>query len=209
MRWLTPVLLYSFAIARDRSCAAPASSNLNFRMDSAHLFAYNGAEAQGVGRQQPTSLLDTCAPVWYDLSDGRPICLWPSDEQMSDQRIDNLQHLCEVFPFLSALPHPLLADLDLSEFWWPSAGLLQTCVQLEKLLDAYIITYRSKAGMLARPSTYQLCRALLPAQLSPQQLGWLEQAEQSIRPFNILVVAYRKPLQLRSELVSRLLATSK
>jgi hypothetical protein len=53
-----------------------------------------------------------------------------------------------------------------------------------------------------------LCRLLVAAQLSPQQLAWLEQAEQAFSPFNVHMVAYRKPLQLRNELVSKLLATS-
>jgi hypothetical protein len=126
---------------------------------------------------------------------------------MSEQRSDNLSHLCEAFPFLRVLPYPLFVHLDLSELWWPSAGLIQTCVQLEQLLRAYVITYRSKVGKLPQPGTYHLCRVLVPAQLSSQQLAWLEQAEQAIRPLEVHLVAYHKPLQLRNEQVRKLLAT--
>jgi hypothetical protein len=111
-----------------------------------------------------------------------------------------LQALCQALPFLGSLPNCLLEQLDVSTLHVPQGIVQRLRCRLEKQLGLHVMTYRSLPGKPSPCGGLHLCRLLVPADLSAQQLDLLQSAEAACATESVVLVAYKKPLELRKEL---------
>jgi hypothetical protein len=117
-----------------------------------------------------------------------------------------LNELSHALPFLKKIPSDLLEELDTSTLYIPYGMTAQVCIELEKQLNCHIMTYRSVPLVSNGQERPHLCRLLVAASLTSIQLELLQSAELACHNEDIVLVAYKKPLQLRKLYASKWLA---
>lgn len=100
--------------------------------------------------------------------------------------------LSAAIPWLGSLPAHLTAQLDLAELAVPAGRLATIRVELEQVLDAYVMTYTLQPPA---PGRLQLCQLIEPATLTVAGLATLHAAE--TRFDGVVLCAYARPLRLR------------
>jgi hypothetical protein len=96
----------------------------------------------------------------------------------------------KIYPLIAELTHNQLSELDLGCLAIPSAEEQQLIDKLSKQLGLHVVIYVNGY----EPSRGHLCKMILPATLSSEQLTIIRNAEgKLVYPNNILVV-YEKPV---------------
>ena len=108
-----------------------------------------------------------------------------------------IDELCEALPFLKLIPLDLRRNIDTSTLYEPKGAIAEMRAELENILQCYVMTYRTVPLESSGEKKLLLCRLLVPACLDPDQLKKLKQNELTCHDEGIVLVAYKKPLQLR------------
>jgi hypothetical protein len=120
------------------------------------------------------------------------------------ESVEYLTELRVAIPFLQQIPDQIYFHLDTSEFYLPENGVAEGRNSLEEELGQYIMTYRRNIFNLSIPVERHLCANIKGAELSPEQLGLLQEYEESFTGSGVSFVAYHNPLELISPETSAL-----
>ena len=104
-----------------------------------------------------------------------------------------LEPFVEQVPWLRDVGDEMLARLDAGDWVLPSGELAARRAELERQLEAYVMTYRREAEGLRDA----LAALLEPAPLTGEQMSLLSEVENQLG--NCLLVAYARPLKKRGE----------
>jgi hypothetical protein len=115
-----------------------------------------------------------------------------------------LTQLRAAISFLQQIPDQIYFHLDTSEFYLPENRIAEGRSSLEKELGQYIMTYRRSIFNLSIPVERHLCANIKGADLLPEQLGLLQEYEESFTESGVSFVAYQNPLELISPATSAL-----
>lgn len=102
------------------------------------------------------------------------------------------------FSLFQNLPDEVYFSLDLSHFYLPNKRIEQLKDKLENLLDHYVITYYADIFRLDIPLQTHLCAILAGANLTKPQQLLLKKFEEMLKPANVTLVIFQKPLTFLS-----------
>ena len=111
-------------------------------------------------------------------------------------KMSDLVVLKQRIPWLALIPVSILNRLCLDEFKLPSSGVMAQIHNLERVLDCYIMPYSGHVFRRDLLPEFHLCANIGWASLSPEQLKKLQRLERNLRPHDISLAAYARPLRL-------------
>ncbi len=105
-----------------------------------------------------------------------------------------LQELRIRIPFLQDIPDAIYFGLDTTEFYFPDDEISIAREELEKILNANVMTYKRDIFCDDLPANKHLCAWCKTLTLTPSQQSLLQEYEDRYKDKNINFCIYKKPL---------------